>query len=152
MVNVSSTVTAVGQQGELFLIRWTFMALCDFLTAALDCRSKSWDHWRDRWSSCQLMWNIPAKIPIHLFTAAVQNSTKGFSAGLWEVRPKQHKQPGGTRLKCWEFFSSQLEDRSVVMNLLPVIETVTCSEYLHLYRGFLLLLVWEKESVAYFSR
>lgn len=149
MVDVSSTVTDINQQGELFFIRWTFAALRDFLTAALDCRSKSWDHWRDRWSSCQLMWNIPAKFPIHLFTAVVQNSTEGFSVGLWEVRPKQHKQPGGTILKCWEFFSSQLED-SVVINLLLVIETVACSECLHLYQGFFAACVGERICSLFF--
>lgn len=107
---------------QLLVSRWscsssdgpsrTRMALRDFLTAARQCGSKSWDHWQGRWSSWQLMWNIPAKFPIHLFTAAGQNSTKGFSTELWEVRPEQRKQHGGTRLKCWEFFSSQLGDRS----------------------------------------
>lgn len=90
------------------------------------------------------MWNIPAKFPIHLFTAAVQNRTKGFSAGLGEVRPKQRKQPCGTScfqepgFKCWEFFSSQLEDRSACN------ESLTCWEYLHLHWYFDLL-VWGKK-------
>lgn len=70
------------------------------------------------------MWNILAKFPIHLFTAAVQNRTEGFSAGLGEARLKQRKQLGGTScfqepgLKCWEFFSSQLKTGVYVMNLL----------------------------------
>lgn len=74
---------------------------------------------------------------------------RGLSVGLWEVRPKQHKQPRGTILKCWEFFSSQLED-SVVINLLLVIETVACSECLHLYQGFFAACVGERICSLFF--
>lgn len=131
---MSSTVTAIGQQVELFLIRWTFMALRDFLTAALKSRSKSWDHWQDRWSSYQLIWNIPAKFPIHLFTAVVQNSTKGFSTGLWEVRPKQQNSLVEPNLNSGNFSQVSWKTEVHVMNLLPGIETVTCTDCLNLYQ------------------
>lgn len=86
------------------------------MTSWMQFSSQSRYHWQDRCSHCQLIWNVPAKFPMHLFTAEVQNGSKGVSTGFGEARPKQRKQPGGAScfkesgLKCWEMFSSQLED------------------------------------------
>lgn len=76
---------------------------------------------------------IPAKFPIHLFTAAVQNRSEGFSAGLGERRG----QNGANNLvepavfmsrdfNSGSFSQVRWKTGVCVINLLRDTETVTC--------------------------
>lgn len=114
--------TAICQQVALFLTRWTAEQARPSMTSWLQLTNADQSLGitdRTGGKTVSLCGTLLQSFLYICLQLQFRIGLRGFSAGLGEARPKERKQPGETScfpetgLKCWQLFSSQLEDRSV---------------------------------------